>query len=190
MEKKGNLNVLYEIIAVCFIPFIVVIFIEFVLKLGMGPFVERLSFFLPLYASLISICSYVWIRKGIVYAVLPIIVFSLLISLYYKNALTIFSKIIYFFISIVVLSFTSILCYAFSKVIGKYRSSYTSYVLQFFIGLFFFVCALLIIHITRSFSVVQITMFQSAISGVREGLVLGSGVIIVIIILAQKMVQQ
>lgn len=186
MKGKKFLNTFYEIIVTCFIPFIVVIFIEFVLKLGMGPSVERLSFFLPVYASIIAICSYVWIRKGIIFAFFPIILFTVIISIFYKGEITMGRRLLDFFLSLVFLSSASIISYAISKVIREYRSSYSFAILQFFVGLFVFICGMFIVHFISYFISHQMTMFQSIISGIGKGLLLGSGVIIVIIMLAQK----
>lgn len=186
MEKKTFLYYFYEILAVVFIPFLVVLFIEFVLRIGMGPFVERLSFFSGIYASIIAVCSYVWIRKKIIFAFLPIILFSIIIAIFFKNEITMISRLLYYFMSLIILSSFSIITYAISKVIRKHNTSYSIYILQFFVGLFIFLCGMSIAHILSSFFNPQVTIVQSLISGVSEGLLIGSGVTIIVIMLSQK----
>lgn len=186
MEEKKSIFPLYETLSILFIPFLIVLFIEFVLRFGMGPTVERISFFSPIYASLIAICSCLWIKKRIIFAFIPMVLFSVIIAIILKGESTVVCKFLYFFISLFILSFFSVIGYAFSKVIKKHGSSYSHYILKFFVGLFIFVCGMLIIHFFSGFLNSQITVVKSLISGIREGLLLGSGVTIVIIMLSQK----
>lgn len=186
MEEKNSIFPFYETLTIIFIPFLIVIFIEFALRFGMGPTVERISFFSPIYASLIAICSCLWIKKRIIFALFPMLLFSVIIAIFLKGEYTKIYKFLYFFISLLILSFFSVIGYAFLKVIKKHGISYSHYILQFFVGLFIFVCGMLIIHFFSGFLNSQITVVKSLISGVREGLLLGSGVTTVIIMLSQR----
>ncbi|MCK4575768.1 hypothetical protein KAU34_05135 [candidate division WOR-3 bacterium] len=186
MERRNYLFLFYEILRVAFVPFIVVLFIEFILRFGMGPFIEELSFNLAVFASIIAICSYVWIKRGIIYAFFPVIVSSVVIALFRNGEMSLIFKLIHYFISILILTFISVLIYAISKVIRKHGSSYHYFILQFFLGIFLFVLFTPLINIALGFLNPQVTIIHSLVSGIRDGLVLGSGVSIIVIILSQK----
>ncbi len=186
VRKKKSLYPFYETLTVIFIPFLIVLFIEFVLRFGMGPFVEKVSFFSAFYASIIAVCSYVWIRKKIIYAFLPVILFSVVIALLFKDETTMVCRFLYFFISLLILSFVSVIGYAIFKVIGKHSISNPLYILKFFVGLFIFVCGTFIIHILSGFFNPHLSVVQTLISGIKEGLLIGSAVTVVTIILSKK----
>jgi len=82
MEKKEFLSTIREMSVAIFVPFIVVLFIEFIQKLEVQPFFDRATFFMPVYASIIAICSYVWIRKGIAASFFAVVIFAVLCFLF------------------------------------------------------------------------------------------------------------
>jgi len=188
--KKGNVNFTYEFVAVCFIPFIVVIFIDFVVKLGLEPFIEKISIFLPVYASIIAVCSYVWIRKGIIFSFIPIISFTVLIPVIFRSKIHIHYSFLFYFLSLFVLSFVSVLNYAIMKTISTHRSTYSFYMLQFLTGLVIFTSGALLVNVCYGFFNSGLSILQSLLFGLKDGISLGTGIITVILVLAQKDIKQ
>lgn len=186
MEKKNWLNYLSEIVLVVFIPFFIVLFIEFVLKIGMGPFVERISFFFATFAAILGLSSYVWIKKGIIFGLVPILLSPLVLMFFFTGQSFLRIRFFYFLISAFTLTFISILIYAISKVVKKRTSSRVLSILLFFLSVIVFVFSLSMIEIIFGHFNSHITITQSLVSGVRGGILLGSGVTIVLLLLAQR----
>ncbi len=186
MENKRYLHIFYETILVIFLPFLIVLSIEFVLKLGMGPNVRVVSFFPAIYASIITFCSFVWIRKKIIYALIPILLSSVVFAIFNKNGSPVIVKGIYFFVSLFVLSFFSVFGYALSKVIATYKPSRIGYFLRFFTGLFVFVCGMILVYIFSGFQDPETTIVKSILYGLGNGFPVGCGVISVIMMLSEK----
>ncbi len=185
MEKKEFLSTIREMSVAIFVPFIVVLFIEFIQKLEVQPFFDRATFFMPVYASIIAICSYVWIRKGIAASFFAVVIFAVLIAVFNRGEDSFVFSCVFYFASILCLAFFSTLTFTVGKVIGKYRSSYYSFVVQFFSGISIFIFGTLMLQLTRSLFDIQLSVVQSIMCGIRQGLLLGSGVIISIIMLPQ-----
>jgi|GEM_PF-5060309 len=186
MENKRYLHTFYETMSVVFLPFLIVLFIEFVLKLGMGPNVRLISFFPAIYASVIALCSFVWIRKKIIYALIPVLLSSVVFATFGKNGSAVIVKGIYFFVSLFVLSFFSVIGYALSKVIATYKVPRIGYFLRFFTGLFVFVCGMILVHIFSGFQGPETTIVESILYGLVNGFPVGCGVISVIMILSER----
>jgi hypothetical protein len=186
MEQRNYRIILLEMLTVIIVPFVIVLFTEFVLRFGMGPFTERLSYFFAITASLISICMYVWIERGIAFSMIPVLISAIILSIFYMAEESFRFRFFYFFVSILVLAFGSILTYSISKVSKKSGISHTRSIIIFFTGLVIFIAFLFIVDVFFSFLSPRISIVQGMISGVRTGLILGSGVSIVTLILSQR----
>ena len=185
MEKKKFLSTIREMSVAIFIPFIIVLFIEFIQKLELQPFFDKNAFFMPVYASIIAVCSYIWIRKGIALSFFAVVIFAVLIAVFNRGEDSFVFSCVFYFSSILFLAFFSTLTFTIGKVIGKHRSSYYAYITQFFSGICIFIFGTLMLQLTRSLFDAQTSVVQSTICGIRQGLLLGSGVIIAIIMLPQ-----
>jgi hypothetical protein len=171
---------------VVFIPFLIVLFIEFVLRLGMGPFAEEVSLVSGVFASLVAICSFVWIKKGIILGFIPIFAASILMVLLQGTMTVLRLRFFYFFASFLLLTFISILIYAMSKVSRKHGMSYGRSIALFFIGILIFIGGMGLIDFLFGFLNPELGMLQSLLRGIRSGLMLGSGVSIVVLLLSQR----
>ena len=185
MEKK-YISPFYESLYVVFVPFLIVLFIEFVLKFGLGPFENGLSIFSAVYASIVAICFYVWIKKSIIFAFFPIVIFSIIIVKFFRDAPVTFPRFFCTFISLLILSFFSVIGYAFSMVIRRHSTSYSFSILQFLVGLFIFVCGMVLVYISTNFCNPDLSLVMSLLAGIKEGLPLGCGVSVIIVMLSQK----
>jgi hypothetical protein len=186
MEKRNFLGYLSEITTAVFIPFFIVLSIEFVLKIGMGPFVEKISLFFPIFASLLGLSTYIWIRKGIIFSLVPILLSPLVLMLFFIPELSPRVRFFYFLISVFILTFVSILVYAVSKVVKKHSSSRVLSIVLFFVGILVFVLAFSVIDIVFSLFNPPTPLTKSLVHGVQGGLLLGSGVTIVVLLLVQR----
>ncbi|OQX51951.1 MAG: hypothetical protein B5M53_09940 [Candidatus Cloacimonas sp. 4484_209] len=156
----------------------------------MGPFVEKISIFLPVYASIIAVCSYIWIRKGIVFSFVPIISFTILIPVIFRSKVHIPYSFLFYFLSLLILSFVSVLDYAVTKTISAHRSTYSFYILQFLTGLVLFTSGVLLINVCYGVLNPGLSIIQSLLYGLKNGIPLGAGVITVILVLVQKDIKQ
>jgi hypothetical protein len=139
MVMKRYLRLISEMLMVIFIPFFMVLFIELALRLGMGPFAENVSLLSAVFASLISLCSFVWIKKGIILGCIPILVASVLMVFLSGTVDALRVRFFYFFASMFLFTFISILIYAISNVSRKHGVSYARTIAVFFVGVLFFV---------------------------------------------------
>jgi hypothetical protein len=171
---------------VVFIPFFIVLFIEFMLRLGMGPFQEQVSLVSATFASLIAICTFVWIKKGIIFGFIPIFGASVLMVILQGIPGGLRFRFFYFFISFLLLTFISILVYALSRVSWKRGVSHARTMVLFFVGVAIFVGGMGLIDFLFGFLKPGIGMLQSLLLGARTGLMLGCGVSIGILVIAQR----
>lgn len=186
MVTKQYLRLSSDILMVVFIPFLIVLFIQFVLRLGMGPFAENVSFVSATFASLIAICAFVWIRKGIILGFIPIFIASTVMVFLYGTEFSLRLRFFYFFASFLLLTFISILMYALSKVSRKHSVSYARTIALFFISVLIFMGGMALVDFLFGFLNTEIGMLQSLLLGIRFGLMLGCGVSITVLLLSQR----
>lgn len=186
MSKSRFLSIFYDTVTIIFIPFLIVLFIEFVLKFGMGPFEEHISFFSAIYASAIAVCSFIWIRKKIIFAVLPMLIFASIFGFVFNTGSSSALTIFYYFLTFLVLSFFSVIGYAFSRVINNYGKSQVRYIIQFFTVLAIFICGMFMAQIVTYFfnPIPIISVFL--VEGLRKGFLLGCGITVAILFMARE----
>ncbi len=183
---KQYLRLSSDILMVVFIPFLVVLFIEFVLRLGMGPFAENVSFVSAIFASLIAVCAFVWIKKGIILGLIPIFIASTAMVFLYGTEFSLRLRFFYFFASFLLLTLSAILMYAMARISRRHSMSYVRTIALFFIGVLFFMGGMALVDFLFGFLNPEIGMLQSLLLGIRSGLMLGCGVSIVVLLLSQR----
>jgi hypothetical protein len=186
MAMRQYLRLTSDMLMVVFIPFFIVLFIEFVLRLGMGPFTEHVSLVSAIFASLVAICSFVWIKRGMILGFIPIFIASVIMLLLHGSTATLRFRFFYFFISILLLTFIAICIYAISKVSRARSVSYARTVLLFFFGVIVFVGGMGLIEFLFGFLKPDIGMLKSFLLGVRSGLLLGCGISVVVLLISQR----
>jgi hypothetical protein len=186
MQLKASLLISRDVLTVTFVPFLIVLFVEFVLRFGMGPFVEKVSFFSATFASLIALSAFVWIRKGIVWGFIPIIVSSGIMVFLHRILPAVRLRFLYFFLCFFLLTFLSVLVYAVAKVSRRHSSSYARSIAVFFMAIIMFLGTMAIVDLLFGFLDPEMAMVQSLMQGIRSGTILGCGVSMVILLLSQR----
>jgi hypothetical protein len=186
MNKSRFLPIFYDVLIIIFIPFLIVLFIEFVLRFGMGPFVERISFFPAIYVSALAVCSFTWIRKKIIFAVFPMLIFASAFGFLMGNGNSAALTILYYFLSFFILSFFSVIGYSFSKVINTYGKSQVRYIIQFFTVLVIFICGMFLVQIVAYFFNPIPIISKFLLEGLRKGFLMGCGVSVAILFMSQR----
>lgn len=186
MAMKQYLRLTIDMFLVVFIPFLIVLFMELVLRLGMGPFSEHVSLVSAVFASLIGICSFVWIKKGMILGFIPIFIATVLMVILQGSMAPLRFRFFYFFVSLVLLSFASVLIYAISRVSRKHGISYGRGIAIFFLGVLIFIAGMGLIDLFFGFLRSEIGVVQSLLLGIRSGLMLGCGVSVVILLFSQR----
>ncbi len=186
MAIKQYLRLTSDMLMVVFIPFFIVLFIEFVLRLGMGPFTEHISLESAVCASLVAICSFVWIKKGMILGFIPIFIASVIMLLLHGSAASLRFRFFYCFISVLLLTFIAVFMYAISRISRRRSVSYARTVMLFFVSIIVFVGGMGLIEFLFGFLKPDIGMLKSFLLGVRSGLLLGCGVSVVVLLISQR----
>lgn len=183
---KQNLRIPMDLLLAAFVPFLAVLFIEFVLRLGMGPAAEEVSLLSPVFASLIGICSFIWIKRGIILGFIPIFAGTVLMLVLEGSMSTLRLRFFYFFFSFLLLTFVSMLVFAMAEASRKRGGSRGRTIALFFIGILAFVTGMGLIDFLFGFLNPDLGMVQALLLGVRSGLMLGCGVSVVVLLLSQR----
>ena len=126
------------------------------------------------------------IEKGIILGFIPIFAASVLMVLLQGTMTALRLRFFYFFAAFFLLTFFSILIYAMSKVSRKQGVSYGRSIALFFIGVVIFIGGMGLVDFLFGFLNPELGMLQSLLRGIRSGLMLGSGVSIVVLLLSQR----
>lgn len=186
MAMKQYLRITSDMLMVVFIPFFIVLFIEVVLSIGMGPFTESVSLVSAVFASLVAICSFVWIKKGIILSFIPVFIASVVMLLLHGSIATVRFRFCYSFVSILLLTSIAILTYALFRVSRTRSISYVRTVMLFFVGVIVFTAGMGLIEFLFGFFMPEVGALKSFLLGISNGLMVGCGVSVALLLIAQR----